>query len=1480
MSTSNFDLQAEWREACLEFIRATGINLDVKSPTASQIAAKLDELNEAKDIESQSKIEKAKRAVGNTMRAIQTIGTLLAQGAQMSGFGGPANVTMNCVSFFIEAGFAYQKIAADIGVLFDEICPIMERAELYIKERRVLGPEMELTAHRMLIAVVKTCQYCIGVLGREKGSKRAKAKQVLHATLFKGEETVQAQINTLATLVDREQKMADAVTVTTVKNLDANVNVVVADVKNVGAGVSLMNENLAKTLAATAEEKMKQEIRNKLGVDASVVRALQSQYRTRRERLKRGTCAWLKDSLDYTLWSDHQKTSEPVLILSGNEGSGKSYVMTSVLQALERRYPQGRDDSTRISVAHFSFTRNAPSNQDSQTSESPPKNAKAAPSVKEMLRTWACQIMENDTFYRKDVHKVLNDNPDFDPLDHLVQKLFLDRLPNGAVFYLVLDETHEMDEDGCSEISSLLHILSKTSADLNSLRIMMTANPSLQRKLEACAPSSTVVIQLEDHNQLDIQKYVESKAGMLACFQTMSKEVQELKTWVVTELPKAVDKNFRLAERKLEEINSCQDVGSVRQIIEEIKKEGAKLFDSIDKELRLCNTRLNTKQVRNVNALLLWVIYATWDLQVYELESILYVQEQHKPFQPLAKELKEQYSTFFSIEGSDDDRYATVKLKSNDYAEYFKSASKQRKVTDLSLDQPLSKGQIQVVQHFVQKLCEQDLYDKLGLAEFFDQKLSKSDVSIALDCDNAQARIVLCCLQSLAGGLGDEAESLRAYTRNNLTEHLKQVDLDNADPSIKAQMGPLIVKIFTNEQAVQSSNKYYWSSWAYNDPGLNEIARLLKSSAVIKDVIRDDKVGATWIANVVRSGNPDVELLRSQCQAMAKAWEKAESPRDINGAFMWWFGFYNKIEHMGNSADRLKEPPQSFDNIFPDVINHIYETEISPFLNSTEAMSSRRLRSLGFTFLKCKHVAEAIRWLKNALTVDPDDLLAHNALADAYAIDIRAQSIFPDWNKALYHKEIVIEQLKAEKRLYSDTEPNASRKSADTKKAAWLRELERYEESRTILYNLLEESPEDDKVRLELVRTLCNCKKFNEVVDLLHTMKKEVVETTNISATSRFLRFHAFDNTCHALLVSAFRQEDRFEDVQNYYRLAIKDCASEDRTGQWQTYCLTNHLASILFKFGEGTKDREEAITLWEKVVKERKDSMGQSIIQLCEAYLAQALKAGPGSLIADAMLAKIEAFLSTTGNENEENDVSQSSVRALLARYYRAIDDTMKTQETLRPDMELALKLLFDNDDENDWQGYRKLADALMDFGAFEESQAAWSLIQPTQGISHLLQCSSPTEPVTQFASLLAIGTTGDSTNAPSTPLENETALPARPTLNRANTTMSPMGPLHYHCDGLCGTYWTYSDDFYICCECIDVQFNEDCLRKLQAGQLEHEVCDPGHKFLHVPPWTIANAELARDGKVLVGESVKDIKLWLGEIKQAWNLDFIDATA
>ena len=102
-----------------------------------------------------------------------------------------------------------------------------------------------------------------------------------------------------------------------------------------------------------------------------------------------------------------------------------------------------------------------------------------------------------------------------------------------------------------------------------------------------------------------------------------------------------------------------------------------------------------------------------------------------------------------------------------------------------------------MAQHFIEKLCEADVYKKLGLKAFFDQKLSQSDLTIAVDCENAHANLALTCLRVLNEEFSEEASGLLWYSGSSLTYHLEKIDLDNIDPRLKAEFGPRLVTLFT-----------------------------------------------------------------------------------------------------------------------------------------------------------------------------------------------------------------------------------------------------------------------------------------------------------------------------------------------------------------------------------------------------------------------------------------------------------------------------------------------------------------------------------------------------------------------------------------------------------------------------------------------------------------------------------------------------------
>ncbi|KAF2231419.1 hypothetical protein EV356DRAFT_518581 [Viridothelium virens] len=1466
MTSEVLDLQSEWKETCDEFIKATRMDLNVESPNAQQILEKLDELKEAKVAESKTTVGKAKKVVGLTLHAVERIGGIAAQGASMAGFG-PANITMNCISFFIEAGFEYEKIAENIWDLFGRIGPIMERSQIYKDNQIVIGPEMTRSAHRLLRAIVKTCEKCIVML---KPRKRDKIKRFFEVALFSSDGDIKDQLRILESLQDQEGRISGAVTMVTAKNIE----------RNVVAGFLENKKTLTKLESATSEERELADLKNKLGIEDSSFKMVSAEYRNRRDKLLPMTCSWLNEDSEYRSWSDTTKESAPIMILRGDEGCGKSFTTTAIIRDLMERYPQGLGNARRISIAYFYLKRGG--QKDAQ-------GLKLLPSVRDVLQCWAGQLVENDLIYRKDVYNSLTQNADPGTLVETFQKLFLDHLGKGAFFFLLLDETHELDEAGRDHLITLLDNLAPYEADLGSLRIMLTARTPLSQKLSSCDPSKISSVNLGDRTRSDMKAYISDRANSLAIFNQSTVEVQKLKAWVIAELPEAVNGSFFLADRTLNEISNSYDPEGVQQIVKRAKG-GAYLSESITKDIQNCNRTLSTKEMRSLNVLLLWVMYGEWTFQIYELESILFVEEQRESLQPLHEEIEKKNAAFFNVTRvttNSEMRYSTVTLKYSYIAEYFKNLSKERNSPGKTLNQTLSKGEIQMARHFIEKLCDQDVYERLELAAFFDQKLSKSEISVIVDCDNAQARMALGCLQALNYEDDERARSLQFYAGIHLAAHLKGIDLDIVDPHIKAELGPLLVRLFREPATIELCNNFVRESWAYDDEGISTVLQLLRSSAVMKKVADADPEGEHWVNKVLRHEKPEIELLRDSAIVQARLWLSAESPSDVADHFEWLHAYYNKISSAGVRSERVTST--SFEqDVSVDIIDSIFTKVAKLDASIVREAKKPSIRYLGITYSLHGHISEAIRQLSDVLALDADDLLVRNIIANTYAKGDKDEKIKPDWDKALFHKDIVIAQVEARKRLSMESEPEDSWRDLMTEKGTWLRELGRHEDSRQIFEDLLRKFPDDDEVRLELVHTLCEARCYGDVVEMLEGLEREVDSNTKKSHLSRFFHSHAWDQSYHGSIVGAFHQTGRLQNIEVYYRQAIKDANNAvDKGTKNIYYFLTYYLAAMIYRHGRRPAERTEAISLWEMVINRANtdnDSWYAHVLcarRLARVYITQAVEAGGDSAAAVTMLDKIRGFAGLSRPDSSDEDdgnfgMSPSVGRSLLGRYYQAVGDVEKAKEQLQPDVEVALQLLSDNYPDNDWQGYRKLGDALMDFGDDDNAQAAWSLIQPRQGVAQLLDSGTlvkTTSPASDEASTKPT-IKSDSGAVAADTLHEEDAHPVpQQGLMRTNTFSKLKGPLTYCCDGRCGTEWTYADDFYVCRECIDVQFNAECLEKLKLGELSRDVCDPSHRFMHVPKWSSESAKRTQANKVLVGDHGIDIKEWLESIKEKWGL-------
>lgn len=574
-------------------------------------------------------------------------------------------------------------------------------------------------------------------------------------------------------------------------------------------------------------------------------------------------------------------------------------------------------------------------------------------------------------------------------------------------------------------------------------------------------------------------------------------------------------------------------------------------------------------------------------------------------------------------------------------------------------------------------------------------------------------------------------------------------------------------------------------------------------------------------------------------------------------------------------------------------------------LQNCETSTPISLRNLAVTYRDCKHIPEAIDYFHRALAADANYLLAHLGLARAYEVQIE-NGPEPDWEKALAHFDIIIDNVKLGTPVFTGNDPETELNGHFQSKATLLRKLFRHEEAHEIYNQLLQKDPTDDQARLELIHALCETQAYSGVVEMLQTLQQEVDEETQRMTSSRLFHTHADDETFHHAIVQAFKQTGNIPEVKVHYQQAIHDFKVEKTKQNLNAaethYHLSYHFAAVLYTQAATATEKEEGIQIWERILVKASTERGiirpvlYSARRLAKWYIAKAIEAGRGSAVADEMLCKVKAFApAPTGESIEEDDISmglsRADVRALLGRYYSAVGEVEKAREELRPAVDVGIKLLSDEDPENDYQGYRKLGDAFMDFRDDANAIAAWSMIQPTEGLPNVL-APSETSPApaphngvvngdsqktivngTVVEPALGLHLNGEERTGADT---DGMPSPQPPPLRRANTSRiarSPQGPLSYNCDGRCGKRWTYADDVYICRECIDVQFDAPCLEKLRQGNIGRDICDPTHDFMHVPSWDLQSLKRAQEGKVLVGDQVLKVDAWLEGIKREWGL-------
>ena len=832
----DYDLDAAWEEVLKSFEKTARVKLKPDKLISPQDV--IDQLSAAheRNEDDKRRHRRLKKALARTLECIKNFGMLAAQ--DQSQVLGPSNLVYAAIVMLIQAGTAYSMIFERLEELFKIVADILERFDVY-RTMRVLDLPLRKILHSFLQSIVQICALSMKVLN---GSKLSKYLKVL---AFSEDEGVRQQLALLRKNLEKEAMM---VTTLSYRSMKEGFETTADGISGVQKAVTDLTENIIRKDTESADQRQMATIKAALGVQDSNARQESIREHWRSEAVE-GMGDWLIADEDCEDWSDSTQVFTDVLLLSGDQGYGKTFLCARVVNELLKRTNQSLiTQSSRTTVGFYFVQANDSTGRNGHDDE--------LFSVERILKSIALQFC-HDLVYRKHLAALCEAwiEPD-NPVD-LCRKL-LDQCYQGSeTFFIVMDGIDRANDKQLNSLVSLLGSLRDrfTVSQRSRVRILLSGRTKvieeLERSLEK-VETSHITINVESRTLPDIKLFVQDQlANNMTLLAGDSVQLKQLRAEIFETLT-TLPRDFVNLSLLLKEMSAKTWPAEIRQVLDSAKSSGQR-SDTIDREVARCNSALTPQEVRDLNALLLWVTCSRRTLRVSELEAVLFMANGEAPLRSLRDQLA-KYSAFFHVfaatdTGPETNRGWLVSLSSESIRQYFLETSRQDDLSTMSSSK-VQENEVKIVRRFLASVCDDELYTKFGFAEFFARKLNNLTTFVHVDIESAPCTLLVGCLQAMTDSR-EETKELIDYAANFFSRHMAEIDLAMTSPIRKFEVGRYLLPLLTNagviERWIQPQTKELVSQLFFSDEIADLIVVYIRDTAVSKSFAEERK---EWIRNL------------------------------------------------------------------------------------------------------------------------------------------------------------------------------------------------------------------------------------------------------------------------------------------------------------------------------------------------------------------------------------------------------------------------------------------------------------------------------------------------------------------------------------------------------------------------------------------------------------------------------------------------------
>ncbi|KAI0102249.1 hypothetical protein GGR51DRAFT_292783 [Nemania sp. FL0031] len=884
------EIEAIWKEVHAKVLELAGGDPKKVQHTMSidDVLGYIDRVQK-KDAAKAEEYGAFKNIVSQTLQCIGVVGGLVTDG--VSTVFAPAGTCYNALTFVIQAWQGYEGTFENLAELLGKCVEFFERLQSY---QGRMDAKLTRLASQNLRLFVEICDRTIKL--------RKKHTRFLRFTkqLFLSDDGVQDLLSMMDKLNSKEALLVAAQTYRLVSDSAGDIKLIL------GAQEGLKREDEAK--------RWRRSIAKALGFpgtaldsDGEPVPAWQRALDTRLNSLVEGTGDWWRTDDTFFYWAAAQYPEESLLILSGAGGTGKTSMMANTIRSIRRLRSEA--PSSRVVAAYYfaDGDKRKPDDDDDDSG-----------CLERVSRALLWQLATSYEAMTKSVASVVERAAPFEGALNLWAQLFFENkeLQNSnTTFYLFVDT---FDPD----LMPLLQRYQETP-DRAKVRVFLTGRPELVTGY--LGPTSGITfaeIPITKRNHHDVEKYIVSQMDNMPMLRDTGR--QGISKWRQDIMDQLRDKCAGDYFKLNTSLAALAKVDLIEDIEEVLAAAGKPRMDQIKAELHRLNTTRTIKEIREINEIILWVEHGRRWFPVGMMDAILSVKhrrpsvtirgDQQTPslqpqasdalepsskaqeptalttisLLPLAEKLRDKYP-IFSVTDS-----GVVDWRNSEIKGQIPMREGQQDATDQvgapARSRGIQESEIKIVQHFLSNVCPKDLYERFQFENFFNEKLGAGlKEYIHLDPDNADIRIVLTSLVILTEKDLRGQEPLRQYAMYWLLEHLEAVDLSSADRKLKGQVGPLLVRLFTEDCGIDSlfwcfdinvstktweqGEAFYLrevrNEWVYSTAGVREISRWFSDSSVTKSITGE--VGESFVAAVKTLGaNLHVAILSKVATRMAR----------------------------------------------------------------------------------------------------------------------------------------------------------------------------------------------------------------------------------------------------------------------------------------------------------------------------------------------------------------------------------------------------------------------------------------------------------------------------------------------------------------------------------------------------------------------------------------------------------------------------------